>query len=62
LSLFSPGNTLAALLANHFPEAGAVEVGALMYAALVLMLITLTVNALGSFIMLRTTRELKGLG
>ncbi|HTA89847.1 MAG TPA: phosphate ABC transporter permease subunit PstC [Polyangiaceae bacterium] len=62
LSLFSPGNTLAALLANHFPEAGKVEVGALMYAALVLMLITLTVNAVGSFIMLRTTRELKGLG
>jgi hypothetical protein len=29
---------------------------------LVLMLITLTVNAVGSFIMLRTTRELKGLG
>jgi len=62
LSLFSPGNTLAALLANHFPEAGKVEVGALMYAAVVLMLITLTVNALGSFLMLRTTRELKGLG
>jgi phosphate transport system permease protein len=62
LSLFSPGNTLAALLANHFPEAGKVEVGALMYAAVVLMLITLTVKALGSFIMLRTTRELKGLG
>jgi len=61
-SLFSPGNTLAALLANHFPEAGKVEVGALMYAAVVLMLITLAVNALGSFIMLRTTRELKGLG
>ncbi|HEY3257137.1 MAG TPA: phosphate ABC transporter permease subunit PstC, partial [Polyangiaceae bacterium] len=29
LSLFSPGNTLAALLANHFPEASTVEVGAL---------------------------------
>ena len=62
LSLFSPGNTLAALLANHFPEAGTVEVGALMYAALVLMLITLAVNALGSWIMLHATRELKGLG
>jgi len=61
-SLFSPGNTLAALLANHFPEAATVEVGALMYAAVVLMLITLAVNALGSFLMLRTTRELKGLG
>ena len=62
LSLFSPGNTLAALLANHFPEAGTVEVGALMYAALVLMLITLAVNALGSWMMLHATRELKGLG
>ncbi|HKO53400.1 MAG TPA: phosphate ABC transporter permease subunit PstC [Polyangiaceae bacterium] len=61
-SLFSPGNTLAALLANHFPEANQVEVGALMYAALVLMFITLTVNALGSLIMMRTTRDLKGLG
>jgi phosphate transport system permease protein len=60
-SLLSPGNTLAALLANHFPEAGKLEVGALMYAAVVLLLITLGVNALGSFIMLRATRELKGL-
>ncbi|RYZ05620.1 MAG: phosphate ABC transporter permease subunit PstC [Myxococcales bacterium] len=60
-SLFSPGSTLAALLANHFPEADNVEVGALMYAAVVLLLITLAVNALGSLIMLRTTRELKGL-
>jgi phosphate transport system permease protein len=60
-SLFSPGNTLAALLANHFPEAGAIEVGALMYAAAVLLLITLSVNIIGSLIMLRATRGLKGL-
>ena len=60
-SLFSPGTTLAALLANHFPEAGAHEVQGLMYAAVVLLLITLAVNALGSFIMLRTTANLKGL-
>jgi phosphate transport system permease protein len=60
-SLFSPGNTLAALLANHFPEAGHVEVGALMYAALVLLLITLTVNVLGSLLMLRASAGLKGL-
>ncbi len=60
-SLLAPGNTLAALLANHFPEAAKLEVGALMYAAVVLLLITLAVNALGSFIMLRATRELKGL-
>jgi phosphate transport system permease protein len=61
-SLLSPGNTLSALLANHFPEAGNDEVGALMYAAVVLLLITLTVNALGSLLMLRATRGLKGLG
>jgi phosphate transport system permease protein len=60
-SLFSPGTTLAALLANHFPEAGAGEVQALMYAAVVLLLITLIVNALGSLIMMRATAGLKGL-
>jgi len=60
-SLFSPGNTLAALLANHFPEAGKIEVGALMYAAAILLLITLAVNLIGSFIMLRATAGLKDL-
>ena len=37
LSLFSPANTLASLLASTFPEAGQIEVQALMYAALVLL-------------------------
>jgi len=60
-SLFSPANTLAALLANHFPEAGTVEVGALMYAALVLLTITLIVNILGTLILQRADAELKGL-
>ena len=60
-SLFSPGNTLAALLANHFPEAGQVEIEALMYAAIVLLMITLAVNIIGSLIMLRASRGLKGL-
>ena len=53
LSLFSPANTLAALLANNFPEAGPKEVAILMYAALVLLAITLAVNILGSLILLR---------
>jgi len=53
LSLFSPANTLAALLANNFPEAGPKEVGILMYAALVLLAITLTVNIIGSVILNR---------
>jgi len=53
VSLFSPANTLAALLANNFPEAGAQEVSVLMYAALVLLGITLLVNILGELILQR---------
>jgi phosphate transport system permease protein len=60
-SLFSPANTLAALLANHFPEAGTGEVGALMYAALVLLAITLVVNIIGTLILQRASAELQGL-
>ncbi len=59
LSLFSPANTLAALLANNFPEAGPAQVGVLMYAALVLMAITLAVNIIGALILQRANRELK---
>jgi phosphate transport system permease protein len=51
-SLFSPGNTLAALLANQFAEAGRAEVPALMYAAVVLLAITLIVNVLGTLALL----------
>jgi phosphate transport system permease protein len=60
-SLFSPCNTLAALLANHFPEAGTAEVGALMYAALVLLGITLLVNIIGTVILDRAEAGLRGL-
>ena len=56
LSLFAPANTLAALLALNFPEAGPTEIEVLMYAALVLMFITLLVNVLGSMIMLYAQR------
>lgn len=51
LSLFSPANTLAALLASQFPEAGPVEVEQLMYAALALLAIALIVNVIGTLIM-----------
>lgn len=57
LSLFSPANTLAALLANTFPEAGPKEVSVLMYAALVLLAITLIVNILGAFILQQASRS-----
>ncbi len=59
LSLFSPGNTLAALLALNFPEAGEREIPVLMYAALVLLLITLAVNMAGTAIMSLTSKQLK---
>jgi phosphate transport system permease protein len=55
VSLFSPANTLAALLANNFPEAGATQIGVLMYAALVLLAITLVVNILGALVIQRAS-------
>jgi phosphate transport system permease protein len=57
LSLFSPANTLAALLALNFPEAGPRQVQVLMYAALVLLAITLVVNIAGGFVMSLASRE-----
>jgi phosphate transport system permease protein len=60
LSLFAPANTLASLLASSFPEAGQVEVQALMYAAMVLLLITLIVNILGLAIQQYTVRKFEG--
>jgi len=56
LSLFSPANTLAALLALNFPEAGPREVQVLMYAALVLLAITLLVNVAGGALMAMASR------
>src|SRR5262245_15955964 len=55
LSLFSPAYTLAALLANNFPEAGEKQVSILMYAALILLAITLVVNVLGALIIQRAS-------
>lgn len=60
VSLFSPANTLAALLANSFPEAHPKEVGVLMYAALVLLGITLLVNMVGSLILQRASAGMEG--
>ena len=57
VSLFSPANTLAALLANSFPEANAHEIPVLMYAALVLLAITLIVNILGALVLERAAAK-----
>jgi phosphate transport system permease protein len=60
MSLFAPADTLASLLASNFPEAGQLEVEALMYAALVLLTITLIVNLLGLGIQQYTMRKFEG--
>jgi len=60
LSMFAPANTLASLLASNFPEAGEIERQALMYAALVLLAITLAVNIFGNFMLALTTRRISG--
>ncbi|NBB68923.1 MAG: phosphate ABC transporter permease subunit PstC [Alphaproteobacteria bacterium] len=57
LSLFSPANTLASLLASQWPEAGAIEQQALMYAALALLAITIAVNVVGVILMSLTSRQ-----
>jgi phosphate transport system permease protein len=50
LSLLAPGNTISAMLANQFAEADGNQVSSLMYASLVLMLLTLVVNILAQWI------------
>ncbi len=52
-SLLAPGNTISAMLANQFGEADGTQVSSLMYAALILMLITLLVNILSQLIVKR---------
>ncbi len=46
MSLLAPANTIASLLASQFAEAKGLQISALVYAALVLMAITLLVNIL----------------
>ncbi|WP_428033484.1 phosphate ABC transporter permease subunit PstC [Amphritea sp.] len=60
LSLFAPANTLASLLASTFPEAGEIEVQALMYAALVLLAITFIVNVAGLAVQQYAMRKFEG--
>ncbi len=50
LSILDPANTIASLIANQFAEADGLQISALMYAGLVLMILTLIVNILAEFI------------
>ncbi len=49
-SLLAPGNTISAMLANQFGEADGIQVSALLYAALILMLLTFAVNVMAQWI------------
>lgn len=53
ISILAPANTIASLLANQFAEAKGLQVSALMYAAFVLMILTLVVNVLAQMIVNR---------
>ncbi len=55
-SVFAPSNTVSSLLANQFAEASGLQVAALMYAALILFAITLTVNVLAQLLVTRIQR------
>lgn len=52
-SLLAPGNTISSMLANQFGEADGIQVSALMYAALILMLLTFVVNILAQWVVRR---------
>lgn len=55
-SVFAPSNTIASLLANQFAEASGLQVAALLYAALILFIITLVVNILAQLLVTRLQR------
>lgn len=60
-SLLSPGGTLAGLLANQFGEADGLQISSLMFAALVLMALTLLVNIGGEFVLRYTQSRTAGI-
>jgi phosphate transport system permease protein len=60
-SLLSPAGTLAGLLANQFGEASGMQVSALMYAALTLVLMTLLVNIVGELVLRHTQKTIAGI-
>ncbi len=50
ISLLQPGSTITALIASQFGEAGRLQVSALMYAGVVLMVLTLLINIVAEII------------
>jgi phosphate transport system permease protein len=56
VSLLAPGNTIASLLANQFAEASGLQVAALMYAGLILFVLTFIVNIFAELIILKVKK------
>jgi phosphate transport system permease protein len=52
-SILAPSNTIASMLANQFGEADGIQISALMYAALILMVLTFVVNILAQWVVRR---------
>jgi phosphate transport system permease protein len=60
-SLFAPGYTMAAVIANEFSEAATdIHFSALAYGAFVLFLVTVTVNAVARLLIWRVSRGPQG--
>ncbi len=59
-SFLRPAGTLSALLANEFAEAGGLQIASLMYAALLLVVLTLGVNIIGEIVLKRAQRNVAG--
>ncbi|MGC1481617.1 MAG: phosphate ABC transporter permease subunit PstC [Chthoniobacterales bacterium] len=59
-SLLYPSGTLAALLANEFAEASGLQIASLMYAALLLVVLTLAVNVIGEIVLKRAQKNVAG--
>ena len=57
-NIFSPSNTMASIIANEFAEAtDTVYVSCLIEVGLLLMVVTLVVNLIGSYIIKKMTLE-----
>ena len=55
-SILNPANTISSLLANQFAEADGLQISSLMYAGLILFILTLIVNIFAQLIVQRVTK------
>ena len=58
-SIFAPSYTISSMLANQFGEADGSQVSSLMYAALILMILTLIVNVFAQWIVKKLSLKYK---